>query len=188
MKSYQKWKWKNATHRNLIDMTFIFDKYVAGYLCTHSSQKIISLWTVFNFQSNFFWTWVTVFIFTSLGLVFLSVSSIVRNTGYFLASIQMLYCEIKLEFFIKYFTVRISNNCGLLQASTKMRKWPQHVVCFISSSLHCLFQDRRVWVTCRVHYKSFSTDAPSFHAYGIYLIYWVWTDDTKKPPPMSRKN
>ena len=39
-KRCQKWRWKNATHRNSIDMTFKFDKYVAGYLCTHSSQKL----------------------------------------------------------------------------------------------------------------------------------------------------
>ena len=35
-----KMKMKNATHRNSIDMTFKFDKYVAGYLCIRSSQKL----------------------------------------------------------------------------------------------------------------------------------------------------
>ena len=33
-----KMKMKNATHRNLLDMTFKFDKYVAGYLSVQSSQ------------------------------------------------------------------------------------------------------------------------------------------------------
>ena len=33
-----KMKMKNATHRNLIGMTFKFDKYVAGYLSVQSSK------------------------------------------------------------------------------------------------------------------------------------------------------
>ena len=38
--SCQKWRWKNATHRNLIAMTFKFDKYVAAYLCIRPSQHL----------------------------------------------------------------------------------------------------------------------------------------------------
>ena len=33
-------KMKNATLQNLIDTTFKSNKYVAGYRCHHSSQKI----------------------------------------------------------------------------------------------------------------------------------------------------
>ena len=35
-----KMKLKNATHRNLIDMAFKFDKYIAGYFCNHPSQQL----------------------------------------------------------------------------------------------------------------------------------------------------